>query len=442
MKITFRIQYRTVWGESLCIFLNQQQIQHTVEMTTRNGEEWTGEANFDFLSSAPITYRYAVSLHGKVVRKEFGAIPHSFYPGNVQQQHYLIEDCWRDLPQHAYLYTSAFNHAYIPQQPSKLSDNAGRCITFRALCPGLRNRKQQLGVIGSCAALGNWEYCRPLRMKEVQPNVWHLTLDASTLQFPFEYKFVAIQKETGAVERWETRPNRTFPLQPLQRGETYLPMETEVFFDDTPHRIAGCAIPVFSLRSEGSCGMGDFGDLKMLMDWAYETKQKAIQILPINDTTLTGKWTDSYPYNSISIYAFHPMYIDLRQLPPLHNKKAAEAFEKERLKVNSFSMMDYEQSTQLKLNYLHQIYKQEGKKTLASEDFLDFFRRNKEWLRPYAAFCYLRDLYGTPDFNQWPAYRTYQADEIAQLCTSGHKAYPQIASTTTCNTCFTFNCWQ
>lgn len=121
------------------------------------------------------------------------------------------------------------------------------------------------------------------------------------------------------------------------------------------------------------------------------------------------------------------MYIDLRQLPPLHNKKAAEAFEKERLKVNSFSMMDYEQSTQLKLNYLHQIYKQEGKKTLASEDFLDFFRRNEEWLRPYAAFCYLRDLYGTPDFNQWPAYRTYQADEIAQLCTSGHKAYPQIA---------------
>lgn len=183
MKITFRIQYRTVWGESLCIFLNQQQIQHTVEMTTRNGEEWTGEANFDFLSSAPITYRYAVSLHGKVVRKEFGAIPHSFYPGNVQQQHYLIEDCWRDLPQHAYLYTSAFNHAYTPEQPSKLSDNAGRCITFRALCPGLRNRKQQLGVIGSCAALGNWEYCRPLRMKEVQPNVWHLTLDASTCSF-------------------------------------------------------------------------------------------------------------------------------------------------------------------------------------------------------------------------------------------------------------------
>lgn len=175
---------------------------------------------------------------------------------------------------------------------------------------------------------------------------------------------MAIHEETGAVEKWETRPNRIFPLQPLQRGETYLPMETEVFFDDAPQRIAGCAIPVFSLRSEGSCGVGDFGDLKLLADWADETGQKAIQILPINDTTMSGTWTDSYPYNSISIYAFHPMYIDLRQLPPLKDKKAAEAFEKARIEVNSLSMMDYEKANKLKMDYLRKAYQMEGKKYL------------------------------------------------------------------------------
>lgn len=364
MKITFRIQYRTVWGESLCVLLSQNHIQHTVEMTTRNGEEWTGKAEFDFHPSEPICYRYAVSRQGTLVRQEFGAIPHSFYPGNLQQQHYLIEDCWRDLPQDAYRYTSAFNNTYTPEQPSRLSDNTGRCITFRALCPGLSSHGQRLGLIGSCAALGSWEYCRPLRMKEVQPNVWHLTLDASSLEYPFEYKFVAIHEETGAVEKWETRPNRIFPLQPLQRGETYLPMETEVFFDDAPQRIAGCAIPVFSLRSEGSCGVGDFGDLKLLADWADETGQKAIQILPINDTTMSGTWTDSYPYNSISIYAFHPMYIDLRQLPALKDKKAAEAFEKARIEVNSLPMMDYEKANKLKMDYLRKAYQMEGKKYL------------------------------------------------------------------------------
>lgn len=426
MKIAFHIQYRTVWGENLCVLLHQQHMQQTVKMNTRDGEEWVGIIEADFSHSSPIIYRYAVSRGEKIIRKEFGAIPHSFYPGNMQQHQYLIEDCWRDLPQNAYLYTAPFNKIHTQEKPSKLSDDIGKCVTFRALCPGLRGQQLQLGMIGSCAALGEWEACRPLRMKEVQPNVWHLTLDAATLQAPFEYKFVAIQEKTGAVEKWEIHPNRDFPLRPLLRGETFLPMETEVFFEDTPHRIAGCAIPVFSLRSEGSCGMGDFGDLKMLIDWAYETRMKAIQILPINDTTLTGKWTDSYPYNSISIYAFHPMYIDLRQLPELQDPKAAKVFEKERIKINSLTTMDYEKSTKLKTSYLRMIYKQEGKKVLSSEGFTDFFQRNKEWLRPYAAFCYLRDLYGTPDFSQWPAYSTYQETEITQLCTSGHKAYPKI----------------
>ena len=34
--------------------------------------------------------------------------------------------------------------------------------------------------------------------------------------------------------------------------------------------------------------------------------------------------------------------------------------------------------------------------------FKNFFQHNEEWLQPYAAFCYLRDSYGTPDFNHWP----------------------------------------
>ena len=55
------------------------------------------------------------------------------------------------------------------------------------------------------------------------------------------------------------------------------------------------------LRSEKSFGVGDFGDLKRMIDWAVATNQKAVQILPINDTTMTHTWTDSYPYSSISI---------------------------------------------------------------------------------------------------------------------------------------------
>lgn len=426
MKLTFRIRYRTVWGENLCVLLNDDETQ-IISLSTRNGDEWQG--SFEYIpvgSNQLVTYRYAVYRDNICIRKELGAISHLFYLGNAQQNHYVIDDCWRDLPADSYRYSSAFNSIYTPQSYNKLSDSVGSCITFRALCPELGNRNQALGLIGSCNALGSWEYCRPLRMQEVRPNVWHITLDASSLQLPFEYKFVAINAESGAVEEWESRPNRLFNVQPLQRGETYLPMETEVFFALPARKFAGSAIPVFSLRSEGSCGVGDFGDLKTFVSWAASTAQHVVQILPINDTSITGSWTDSYPYNSISIYAFHPMYIDLRQLPALADAQFASRFEEERARLNTLSVVDYEAVNRLKQSYLKEVYRQEGENVLKSDEFNTFFADNRHWLQPYAAFSYLRDLYGTSDFHCWEAYNKYDEEEIQQLCSPESDAYTFI----------------
>lgn len=426
MKLTFRIRYRTVWGENLCVLLNDDETQ-IISLSIRNGDEWQG--SFEYIpvgSNQFVTYRYAVYRDNICIRKELGAISHLFYLGNAQQNHYVIDDCWRDLPADSYRYSSAFNSIYTPQSYNKLSDSVGSCITFRALCPELGNRNQALGLIGSCNALGSWEYCRPLRMQEVRPNVWHITLDASSLQLPFEYKFVAINAESGAVEEWESRPNRLFNVQPLQRGETYLPMETEVFFALPARKFAGSAIPVFSLRSEGSCGVGDFGDLKTFVSWAADTAQHVVQILPINDTSITGSWTDSYPYNSISIYAFHPMYIDLRQLPALADAQFASRFEEERARLNALSVVDYEAVNRLKQSYLKEVYRQEGENVLKSDEFNTFFADNRHWLQPYAAFSYLRDLYGTSDFHCWEAYNKYDEEEIQQLCSPESDAYTFI----------------
>ena len=426
MKLTFRIRYRTVWGENLCVLLNDDETQ-IISLSTRNGDEWQG--SFEYIpvgSNQLVTYRYAVYRDNICIRKELGAISHLFYLGNAQQNHYVIDDCWRDLPADSYRYSSAFNSIYTPQSYNKLSDSVGSCITFRALCPELGNRNQALGLIGSCNALGSWEYCRPLRMQEVRPNVWHITLDASSLQLPFEYKFVAINAESGAVEEWESRPNRLFNVQPLQRGETYLPMETEVFFALPARKFAGSAIPVFSLRSEGSCGVGDFGDLKTFVSWAADTAQHVVQILPINDTSITGSWTDSYPYNSISIYAFHPMYIDLRQLLALADAQFASRFEEERARLNALSVVDYEAVNRLKQSYLKEVYRQEGENVLKSDEFNTFFADNRHWLQPYAAFSYLRDLYGTSDFHCWEAYNKYDEEEIQQLCSPESDAYTFI----------------
>lgn len=192
-------------------------------------------------------------------------------------------------------------------------------------------------------------------------------------------------------------------------------------------RVAGVAVPVFSLRSEGGYGIGDFGDLKKLVDWAVLTHQRAVQILPINDTTITGTWTDSYPYNSISIYAFHPQYIDLRQLPALNDKDEAEKYEAKRIELNALPKIDYEEVNNSKRAYLRAVFKQEGKKILSSANFKSFFESNEDWLRPYAAFSILRDKYNTPNFSTWPEHSVYDTKAIAALTDKKSKSYEEVA---------------
>ena len=109
MNLTFRIQYRTVWGESLQVIFNENENQ-TCQLSTRNGIDWQGECTYTPKDQhMPICYRYGVFRDNICIRKELGAIPHLFYAGNAQQNHYIINDCWRDLPFDNYRYTSAFN---------------------------------------------------------------------------------------------------------------------------------------------------------------------------------------------------------------------------------------------------------------------------------------------------------------------------------------------
>ena len=107
-------------------------------------------------------------------------------------------------------------------------------------------------------------------------------------------------------------------------------------------RAAGVVVPVFSLRSEHSYGVGDFGDLKRFVDWVAATGMKMIQLLPVNDTTNSHSWSDSYPYNIVSAFALHPQYLDLEALGILKNKTKMTAFRRQRQELNALGYSDYE----------------------------------------------------------------------------------------------------
>ena len=427
MKLTFRIEYRTAWGEMLGATLCGNDNQ-PIMLSTGDGIRWEGSAEMtDAPAGIPISYRYGVYRDGQCIRRESGTMPHIFCPGKKRNCHYILDDFWKDLPQESYLYSSAFSGDYQSANSIKTMAPADCSITFRALCPCLHHKHQQLGICGRGAALGNWDCKQTVLMEEIQANEWTVTLNAASLEFPLEYKFVACNADTKEVEEWEAHNTRLLCIDGMKKGEIYLTPESEVRFTSSARKVAGTAIPVFSLRSEGSFGVGDFGDLKKLIDWAVSTHQQAIQILPINDTTITNTWMDSYPYNSISIYAFHPMYIDLRQLGKLKDKEALAFYEEKRKELNALPQIDYEAVNNTKRAYLKSMYQQTGKKVLVSAEFKKFFKENEHWLLPYAAFSYLRDQYGTPNFSQWPEHNEYHADEIAAMCIPESDCYEEIA---------------
>ena len=274
-------------------------------------------------------------------------------------------------------------------------------ITIKTIGPWLLHGEQLL-LTGSCPALGQWDPAKALPMTATQGILWHIDLDKESLPEHFEYKFICRKKDGSIV--WETCFNRTDPYA-----------VSETTFPDQHPRYAGTAIPVFSLRSRRSAGIGDFGDIKLMADWAAATGQAVLQLLPVNDTTSTKTWTDSYPYGGITIMALHPIYLNLQDLGPLRNKDVQAAFEAEAAELNALPRLDYERVFELKERYARAIFAQKGSRTMGSKAFQAFLEATREWLLPYAAFCVLRDRYGTADFSQWKRLRTYSARGVARL---------------------------
>ena len=174
--------------------------------------------------------------------------------------------------------------------------------------------------------------------------------------------------------------------------------------------------PVFSLRSNEDFGVGDFYDLFKMIDWAKATGQKFIQILPINDTTMTHTWVDSYPYSSNSIFALHPMFVRPEAIGELDDKDLLAQYRAKAAELNSLTEVDYEQVNEWKLKYVHDLYEQLGAETLESDNFKEFIAANEYWLKPYAAFCVLRDMKGSADFSTWGYYSSYDEKIIDKFC--------------------------
>ena len=404
MKLQFNIEYQTTFGEELVLnVLSGEKTSHKVEkhkMTTLDGLHWNCELTKSVKTSAYIDYYYSVQRGDEEARHEWLVEPHRLEFAAIRGIRYTIYDHWIDIPEDSYMYSSAFTDCVSARKRGMSEQKEfGKTVRLKVRAPQLRSN-ERLAVVGGGPALGNWEARHAMAMVEHDANEWVVSLDADKLPQTFEFKFVVFGNGDQPV--WENGMNRTVSLPEIELGEVVVYELPQAYFPVYPWKGAGTVIPIFSLRSEGSFGVGDFGDLKMMIEWCDKTKQRVLQVLPINDTNMTKTWQDSYPYNSISIYALHPQYTDFRQLPAIKDEAKREAFENLRKELNALPQIDYERMFSAKLDYLREIFAQEWTAVQRRESYKTFFEQNKEWLVPYAAFCYYRDLYGTAVFSEWP----------------------------------------
>lgn len=426
MTIQFNIDYKAMFGEHIAVNIQSGEEVLKLPLQTSDGEKWA----CDWCVESPeksYTYYYSVEREGRAVKTEWLIIKHQLDVNAKKAVAYTLYDHWKAMPEDAYLYSSAFTDCINHQAPQEMKPETGsKIVRLIVRAPQLRDG-ERLGVLGADKALGAWDVQKILPMTQHTYNEWVADIDATRLEGGhLEFKFVAFRNAKNEL-LWETSMNRTVDLPEMKAGELVSYELDQAFFALYNRKLAGTQVPVFSLRTRKSAGIGDFGDLKTMIDFVASTGQKVLQLLPINDTTITHTWTDSYPYSCISVFAIHPQYVDLHALPELKDAKARAEAEKTRAELNALDKIDYEKVNDFKINYLRQIFNQEGEKIMKTAEYKAFFQDTELWLVPYAQYSYLRDKNGTADFNQWPDYRVWDEAERKALADPKTAAYKNVA---------------
>ncbi|GMO34746.1 MAG: 4-alpha-glucanotransferase [Candidatus Azobacteroides pseudotrichonymphae] len=394
MKLRFNIHFHTSSGQKLFIIgsiheLGKWDMEQAKEMFHLGDGIWYVELNIPnevFL----LYYRYFLkSGEGKLTFEEWKH-PH-YVRLNNHYKNYYIWDFWQLNPQYRVFYSSAFTKNWFARHDEHIIVPIyKRTIRIKISAP-LVAPNERVVLLGNSEALGNWIPEKALSLSCEKFPDWQIDLDADKLPKTFEYKFCIIDEEKKSFLRWELGENRCVNVPILEKDETFI-ISSLYFRDKDPEwKCAGVVIPVFSLKTNNSFGIGDFGDLLQIIDWVRITNQKIIQILPINDTTNGHTWKDSYPYNIISAYALHPIYLNLKAMGTLKNSERDTFYKSKQAELNKSPVVNYKEVDKWKWEFFREIFRQDGEGVLSSCEFVSFFKENQEWLIPYANYCHIRD---------------------------------------------------
>jgi 4-alpha-glucanotransferase len=417
MTVTFRLRFRTQPGQSLWLAGSHPLPGHPVPLQYVDPECWQVTVPLTpQVIGATLNYSFILRNADGSQTTDWGRnrtlVPASFNCGEL-----LVVDSWN----HAgfgenVFYTEPFKKVLLAEIFTAVKQVAppNPTHTFRVKAP-LLEKNQTLCLLGEGATLGHWNTPAPVLLgRQPDEEDFRVQLELRGQTFPFAYKYGVFDVAKKSFVRFEDGPNRIL-RDAIAPDKHTVVNDGFVVLPASHWRGAGVAVPVFSLRSEKSFGVGEFADLKLLADWGKKTGLKLIQLLPVNDTSATNSWKDSYPYAAISAFALHPVYLHLEAIANPKNKKLLKELEPERQRLNALEAVDYEAVMKAKLGFLKMIFPSQKAATLRAKEYKKFFAENEPWLAPYAAFCFLRDKFGTADFSRWPEHKKFDAPKIAAL---------------------------
>lgn len=429
MKVDFYLRFHTQFGQTLAIVGNIPVLGHNDQekglvMSFLNDEYWHASIEIEDEELETLEYRY-VYTEKNGERKKEGEKDRAIEL--KKHKHDIVAiDTWNDesFYENAFL-TAPFTEVFFRDgKRSKLRKDEEYTHLFKVKAP-LLDEHEAVCLVGSADRLGAWDKEKPVVLQK-KGNWWSAYIELPASDFAISYKYGIYHTKKQAFIRFEEGDNRVLHNDGAVEKRTVV-HDGFVRLPNSGWKGAGVAIPVFSLRSANSFGVGEFTDIRLLADWATQAGLKLIQLLPINDTSATYTWKDSYPYAAISAFALHPLYINLQKVAGKKNAAIIKALSKKQKQLNQLPEIDYEQVMQFKTSVLRELFELDKMEFLKDEGYQDFFEDNRSWLMPYAAFCYLRDKYDTSDFSRWKTHSVYDAAEVEKLGTPKSKLFPQIA---------------
>ncbi|MEM6765375.1 MAG: 4-alpha-glucanotransferase [Bacteroidota bacterium] len=432
MILRFKIDYRTTWGERIYVCgstpeLGEWQIEQCPEMMLVGAETWELVLDLPYEKIPAFEYKYLIKNDEGRLTWEFGNNRALRFSGKKYEIIDLL-DTWRATQGLDNLFlTKAFSDIVFRRNERTRFSMGRKKVThlFQVHAPKLPAH-HILCVLGDDEALGEWDLSKAVPMSDEGFPLWKAGVKIQK-QGPISYKYAIYEKESMTFVRWEGGENRV-SYAGVEKSTQRLIITTDAFIKEEGElwKGTGVAIPIFSLRSQESAGVGEFLDIKKLVDWCKAAHVNMIQVLPINDTIASHSWTDSYPYKGISVFALHPMYANMKAICSYHKIKLPSSYLEKTTELNRNEVVDYEAAVDIKSNFYAEVYPTVKANLAQDKTYQAFFKEQKEWLVPYAAFSYLRDLHKNPDFSRWGEYAQFDQEKIERLCSPGEAHYDDI----------------